>query len=47
MVLLHTGTLFSRESIEIIFAAQDKNGEFVSVILKNTDLIVRLFDALV
>ena len=34
MVFLHTGTLFSRESIEIIFAAQKKNGEFLSVIFK-------------
>ena len=28
---------FSKKSIEIIFAAQEKNGEFLSVIKKNTD----------
>ena len=48
MILLHTGTHFSRESIEIIFAAQEKNGEFLSVIfLKKIRIVhVRLFGAL-
>ena len=31
-ISLHTETHFSRESIEIIFAAHEKNGEFLSVI---------------
>ena len=46
MVLVHTGTLFSRESIQIIFAAQEKNGKFLAVILKNTDRTFGIFKSL-
>ena len=35
-ILLHTGTPFSRESIEIICVAHEKNVEFLSVIFWNT-----------
>ena len=37
---------FSKKSIEIIFAAQEKNGEFLSVIKKIRIVHIRLFDTL-
>ena len=50
MILFHTGTHFSRESIEIILAEQEKNGTFLFVtIKKNTDrtcTLIRYFGGL-
>ena len=48
MLLLHTETYFSRESIEIFFAAQEKNGKFLAVIfLKKIRIVhVRLLGVL-
>ena len=43
MISLYTGTHFSRESIKIIFAAQEKNGKFLSVIFEKMLIVhVRL-----